>query len=85
MKKFTSISQFGLIFMTVFSGLLISFKIAPKSMNKMQATLDPNGQVVISEGDKPVLRYNYQMVYEDDEFSFNGMDANTIVLYKSFP
>jgi hypothetical protein len=80
MKKFTSVSQFGLIFITVFSGLLISFKIAPKSMNKMQATLDPNGQVVISEGDKPVLRYNYQMVYEDDEFSFNGMDANEYVV-----
>jgi hypothetical protein len=80
MKKFTSVSQFGLIFITVFSGLLISFKIAPKSMNKMQATLDPNGQVVISEGNKTVLRYNYQMVYEDDEFSFNGMDANEYVV-----
>jgi len=46
----------------------------------MQATMDQNGQVIISDGDKPVLRYNYQIVYEDDEFSFRGMDPNEYVV-----
>ena len=80
MKKLTSLTQSGLIIITVLSCLQISCETAPESIATMQTTFDPNGQVIISEGDMPVLRYNYQMVYEDDEFSFNGMDANEYVV-----
>ena len=34
------------------------------------------GQIFIKENNKPVLRYNYQMVYETDEYAFNGLGAN---------
>ena len=44
---------------------------------EMTASIDKEtGQVFIMDNDSPVLRYNYQMVYEDDEFAFNGLDAN---------
>ncbi len=80
MKKLTSLTPSGIIITIVLSFLQISCETAPESIATMHATFDPNGQVIISEGDMPVLRYNYQMVYEDDEFSFNGMDANEYVV-----
>ncbi|MCG8311219.1 MAG: PmoA family protein [Cytophagales bacterium] len=48
--------------------------------NKITAEFDANGQVIISDDDKPVLRYNYQIVYEHDEYAFNGLDANEYIV-----
>lgn len=46
----------------------------------MEATRDPNsGQINITDQGKPVLRYNYQIVNEDDEFAFNGLSANEYI------
>ena len=47
--------------------------------NIMTSKLDEHGQVIIWEGQRPVLRYNYEMVYETDDFAFNGLDANDYV------
>ena len=47
---------------------------------KMVASIDTrSGQVYINDNNKPVLRYNYEMVYEDDVYAFNGMGANEYV------
>ncbi len=32
----------------------------------MKATMDPRGQVIIEEGGKKVLQYNYKTIYEKD-------------------
>jgi len=46
----------------------------------MVASVDTEtGQVFIKDKNKSVLRYNYQMVYENDEFAFNGLDANEYI------
>jgi len=45
----------------------------------MTSKFDTDGQVVLAEDGQSILRYNYQMVYEDDEFAFNGLDANEYV------
>lgn len=43
----------------------------------MTAGIDAEtGQVFIKDNDKPVLRYCYEMVYEDDEYAFSGLNAN---------
>ncbi len=43
----------------------------------MLSAVDPEtGQINIMENDRPVLRYIYQTVYEDDVFAFNGMAPN---------
>jgi hypothetical protein len=47
---------------------------------EMSASIDAqSGQAYIMDQDKPVLRYIYSMVYENDEFAFNGLDANEYV------
>ncbi len=63
-----------------------SFLVTDKSKNEasssdtqMTANFDTNGQVVLAENGKPVLRYNYEIVYENDEYAFNGLDANEYV------
>lgn len=50
------------------------------SEHPMTAKLDSDGQVILSDQGNPVLRYNYQMVYETDKFAFNGLDANEYVV-----
>lgn len=47
---------------------------------KMKASTDSNGQVSLTENGKPILRYNYQTVYETDEYALNGLDANEYVV-----
>ncbi len=49
----------------------------------MKASLDPDGQIVITDQDKPVLQYNYQTVYEDDEFAFRGLAPNEYIVTKN--
>ena len=44
---------------------------ASTSNTKMTAKFDHNGQVILAEDDKPILRYNYEIVYENDEYAFN--------------
>ena len=56
-----------------------SKKEASASNTQMTANFDTNGQVVLAENGKPILRYNYGIVYEDDEYAFNGLDANEYV------
>ena len=47
----------------------------------MVAGQDPiTGQINITDQGRPVLRYNYQTVYEDDEFAFNGLSANEYIV-----
>jgi hypothetical protein len=67
----------------IYSGLFYSCN---QSMNKndgsgeMVARIDAKtGQAYITDKDKPVLRYIYATVYEDDEYAFNGLDANEYV------
>jgi hypothetical protein len=67
----------------IISGMFYSCNL---SMNKndasgeMVARIDgKSGQAYIMDKDKPVLRYIYATVYEDDEFAFNGLDANEYV------
>jgi hypothetical protein len=65
------------------TGLYISTHVSvsgPVSENGMDVSLDSNGQAMITDQGKPILRYNYQLVYEDDAFSFNGLDANEYVV-----
>ncbi len=45
----------------------------------MKATLDGNGQVMITDDGRKVLRYNYRTVYEDDEYAFHGLPPNEYV------
>lgn len=72
----------GVIFIS--SGQLSKEKENSKSSKSiMTAKIDENGQVMLSQEDDPILRYNYQMVYENDEFAFNGLDANEYVKTES--
>ena len=53
----------------------------PKSTSEhpMTARFDSEGQVILSDQGNPILRYNYQLVYETDKFAFNGLDANEYI------
>ena len=64
---------------SAFYGLIRDKKEHSVANGKMTAKYDPNGQVILTEDDKPVLRYNYEIVYEDDEYAFNGLDANEYI------
>lgn len=68
-----------LIFLGLFSSC--NFRSNPNNeIGDMVASIDTKtGQVYIMDKDKPVLRYIYATVYEDDEFAFNGLDANEYV------
>ena len=50
----------------------------------MKASLDPDdGQINFTDQGKPVLRYNYQTVYEDDEFAFRGLAPNEYIVTRN--
>jgi len=50
----------------------------------MKAKQDPaSGQINITDLGKPVLRYNYKTVYEDDEFAFRGLAPNEYIVTKN--
>ena len=86
MKKLSTLTKILLIaIIPVSTGLYMGTKTtAQMSANdSMEASTDSKGQVIITEQGKPVLRYNYQMVYEDDEFAFNGLDANEYIVTKN--
>ena len=69
----------GVIF--ICAGFLSKEKECSRSSEPiMTAKFDANGQVILSDGEAPVLRYAYDMVYETDEFAFNGLDANEYVV-----
>ena len=80
MKKRNLLTILISIVTTLNSGLYMSCTIGEEPEGAMQAILDSDGQVIIKDDDKTVLRYNYQMVYETDEFAFNGLDANEYVV-----
>ena len=45
---------------------LIVFALFPSCKTAMRAAEDPaTGQIIISDGDKPVLQYNYSTVYRE--------------------
>ncbi len=69
-----------LIYLGLFSSC--NFRSSPiNETGEMEASLDiETGQVFIKDKNKPVLRYNYEMVYEEDEFAFNGLDANEYIV-----
>ena len=55
---------------------LIVFALFPSCKTAMRAAEDPaTGQIIISDGDKRVLQYNYSTVYEKD--AVDTMPANT--------
>jgi len=84
MKKLSPLIIILSMVVIIFStGLYMSGEMTStvlESENDMHASVDSNGQVIISDRTEPVLRYNYQMVYEDDEFAFNGLDANEYIV-----
>jgi len=45
----------------------------------MTAKFDENGQVMLAENGKNILRYAYNTVFETDDYAFNGLDANEYV------
>lgn len=63
------------------TSFFIVFLILSASISKAQMTteFDANGQVILAENGKSILRYNYEIVYENDEYAFNGLDANEYV------
>lgn len=75
------------LFMSLMAGVIFisSGKLSKEKKNSsstepiMTAKFDSQGQVILAEDGEMVLRYAYNMVYEDDEFAFNGLDANEYV------
>lgn len=83
MKKLTTVSKILLIALIPISTGLFMVTEMPallSSRNSLEVSKDSNGQINITDQGKPVLRYNYQMVYEDDEFAFNGLGANEYIV-----
>ncbi len=83
MKKLRTLTKILLIaIIPISTGLYMATETPAQlpAKNSMEVRKDAKGQVSITEQGKPVLRYNYQMVYEDDEFAFNGLDANEYVV-----
>lgn len=84
MKKLRTLTKILLIaIIPISTGLYMATETPaqlPVSECSMKASTDSKGQVNITEQGKPVLRYNYQMVYEDDEFAFNGLGANEYIV-----
>ena len=84
MKKLKTLTKILLIAMIPISMEFYMATDAPAQLppaeGKMKASTDSNGQVSLTENGKPILRYNYQMVYETDEYAFNGLDANEYVV-----
>ena len=73
MKKLKTLTKILLIVMISISlGLYMATDTLaqlPASEGTMKASTDSNGQVSLTEYGKPILRYNYQMVYETDAIS----------------
>lgn len=84
MKKLKTLTKILLIVMISISlGLYMATDTLaqlPASEGTMKASTDSNGQVSLTEYGKPILRYNYQMVYETDEYAFDGLDANEYIV-----
>ena len=86
MKKLTTLTRILLIaIIPISTGLYMATETPAQlsAKNSMEASTDSKGQVNITEQGNSVLRYNYQMVYEDDEFAFNGLGANEYIVTKN--
>ncbi len=77
----------SILFHTVYLGIIL-FAVSgcqkPTSNPQLQVVKDPtSGQVVVSEGERVVLQYNYQTIYQEDVIHLEGAKPENYIKRES--